>query len=123
MFGPPPDPGAWTEIEDPDARMRMALGELYAYYGRTGHMLDNLFRDELTMPLVQERFAAFRGYLGAVRDILMAGRGLREGARRRTHAAIGHATAFSTWKSLVREQGLADAEAVELACRVVLGCR
>jgi AcrR family transcriptional regulator len=120
---PPPDPGAWPAIEDPDERLRTALGELYGYYGRTAQMLDNLFRDELTMPLVQERFAAFRGYLDVVRDTLVAGRRLRGRARRRTQAAVGHATAFSTWKSLVREQGLADAEAVELACRVVAGCR
>ena len=26
--------------------MRVALGELYAFYGRTEGMLDNLFRDE-----------------------------------------------------------------------------
>jgi hypothetical protein len=35
-------------------------------------------------------------------------------------AAIGHALAFSTWGSLVSEQGLSQAEAVELACGFVL---
>ena len=49
-------------IESPDERLRVALAELYAFYRRTEPMLDNLFRDETTMPLVQERFAAFRGY-------------------------------------------------------------
>ncbi|MFJ8442500.1 hypothetical protein [Kitasatospora griseola] len=29
-------------------------------------------------------------------------------------AAIGHAAAFSTWRSLCREQGLTDREAVDL---------
>jgi hypothetical protein len=77
-------------------------------------MLDNLFRDETTMPIVQERFAAFRGYVAAATDTLMAGRNLRGAAHRRTHAALGHAIAFSTWKSLVREQGLGDADAVAL---------
>ena len=42
----------------------------------------------------------------------MAGRGLRGRAARRTRAAIGHALAFPTWRSLTREQGLADGEAV-----------
>jgi len=109
---PPPDLAAWSAIDSPDERLRVALGELYAFYRRTEPMLDNLFRDEEIMPLVKERFAAFRGYFEAARDTLMVGRGLRSGARRRTRAALGHAVAFSTWKSLVREQGLADADAI-----------
>jgi AcrR family transcriptional regulator len=116
---PPPDLGAWTAIDDPDERLLVALGELYAFYGRTELMLDNLFRDEATVPLVRERFAAFRQYFGAARDSLIAGRTLRGGARRRTQAALGHAIAFSTWKSLVREQGLADADAVVLVRALV----
>ena len=61
---PAPELGDWLAIESPDERLRVALDELYAYYGRTEQMLDNLFRDE-EMPLVQERFGAFRGYLEA----------------------------------------------------------
>jgi hypothetical protein len=34
-------------------------------------------------------------------------------------AAIGHALAFTTWQSLAREQGLDDAQAVALMCRLV----
>ncbi len=77
-------------------------------------MLDNLFRDETTVPLVQERFAAFHGYLEAMRSILMHGRKFRGTRRRRTQAAIGHAIAFSTWKSLVRAQLLSDTDAITL---------
>ena len=99
---PPPDLAAWSAINSPDERQRLALGELYAFYGRTEPMLDNLFRDETTTPLVQERFAGFRDYLDAALDTLMTGRHLRGAARRRTRAALGHAIAFSTWKSLVR---------------------
>jgi AcrR family transcriptional regulator len=111
---PPPDLAAWASIDDPDERLRIALGELHAFYRRTEQMFDNLFRDETTMPLVQERFAGFRGYLKAAQDTLMAGRGIRGARRRRTRAALGHAVAFSTWKSLVREQGLSDVEATTL---------
>ena len=116
---PPPDLGAWSAIESPDERLATALRELYAYYRQTEGMLDAVFRDELVMPLVQQRFAAFHGYLAASRDMLVAGRKLRGAARRRTHAAIGHAIAFSTWKSLVREQALDDAEAAMLAQALV----
>ena len=116
---PPPYLVAWAAIPDPDERLRVALAELYAFYRRTEPMLDNLFRDEEIMPLVKERFAAFRGYFDAARDTLMAGRGLRGASRRNTKAALGHATSFSTWKSLVRAQGLDDADAVTLMCTLV----
>jgi hypothetical protein len=49
----------------------------------------------------------------------MRGRERRGARRRRTRAAVGHALAFATWRSLAREQGLAQAEAVELMCELV----
>jgi AcrR family transcriptional regulator len=118
---PPPDPAAWAAIEDPRARTEAALGELYAFYGRTDGMLASLFRDEPLVPIVRELFAGFHGYLRAVQDVLMAGRGRRGRAARRTRAAIGHAIAFGTWRSLTREQGLDEAEAVALMSRLVEG--
>jgi AcrR family transcriptional regulator len=116
---PLPDLGAWSTVEDPDARLATALGELYAFYGRTEAMLENLFRDEVAVPMVGERFAAVRGYFAAARETLMAGRRLRGAAKLRTQAGVGHAIAFSTWKSLVREGGLDDATAVELMLALV----
>jgi AcrR family transcriptional regulator len=116
---PPPELGAWARIDSPDERLRVALVELYGFYRRTDSMLENLYRDEATMPLVQERFAAFRDYIAAARASLMAGRTVRGATRRRTQAALGHAIAFSTWKSLVKEQGLTDADAAALARAVV----
>src|SRR5947209_15518613 len=59
---PPPDLAAWTAVKNPDERLRLALPELYAFYRRTGAMFDNLFRDEETVPIVRQRFAAYRGY-------------------------------------------------------------
>jgi AcrR family transcriptional regulator len=116
---PPPGLEAWSAIADPGERLRVALGELHAYYGRTEAMVANLFRDEPTSPLVAERFAVFRHYLAAAQDTLMAGRVLRGAARRRTRAALGHAIAFSTWRSLVREQRLGAGEAARLLCALV----
>ena len=118
---PPPDLAAWASIGDPRERLAVALLELYAYYGRAQAMLENLLRDEATVPVVAERFAAFHGFLAAAGDALMAGRGLRGAARKRTLAAVGHAVAFSTWKSLVREQGLDDETAAALIGALVAG--
>jgi len=116
---PLPDLGSWAAIDAPDERLGVALGELYAFYGRTERMLENLFRDEQLVPLVEQRFARFRGYLAAAGETLIAGRRLRAGARRRTIAAIGHAVAFSTWKSLVREHQLSDEDAATLMRELV----
>lgn len=118
---PPPDLTAWTRVADPDERLTVALGELYAFYGRTAGMLENLFRDEPSVAIVGERFGAFRAYISAVQDTLMRGRPCRGGAKLRARAVIGHAIAFSTWKSLVREQGLDGEAAVELMRGLVAG--
>ncbi len=116
---PPPDLDAWSAIDDPDERLRRALVEIYVFYRQAAPMLENLFRDEATVPVVRERFAAFRGYFDAARDALMVGRRPRGAVRRRTRAAVGHAIAFSTWRSLIQEQGLDDADAVALMCALV----
>jgi AcrR family transcriptional regulator len=116
---PPPDPGVWQTINDPSDRLLLALDELYTFYARTEQMLENLFRDEAAVPLVRERFAAFHAYFAAARDTLMRGRKLRGAPRLRTQAAIAHAIAFSTWKSLVREQKLNEADAILLVQALV----
>lgn len=117
---PAPDPGAWAAIPDPDVRLREALTELYAFYGRTEPMLANLLRDEAVVPMVAELMAGgFRAYVGALGDVLMRERRERGRARRDVRAALGHAVAFTTWSSLVRAEGLDDAEAVRLMCGLV----
>jgi AcrR family transcriptional regulator len=116
---PPPDVTAWERIEDPDERLEVALGELYAYYRRAGGMLDKLLRDEATVPMVAELFAPFHQFMAAITEILIRGRGLRGKARNRVRAAIGHAISFSTWQQLTGEGGLSDADAAELMRRLV----
>jgi AcrR family transcriptional regulator len=116
---PAPELAAWQAIEEPGERLRVALEELYTYYGRTEGMLDNLLRDEAAMPTVQATFAAFRGYLAAAVNVLLEGRRLRGQRADRARAALGHAVSFGTWKSLAREQGLDDGHAADLMCRLV----
>jgi AcrR family transcriptional regulator len=111
---PPPDRAAWAAIEDPTARTETALRELYAFYARTEAMYTSLLRDEPVVRVVEDRLRDFHRYLAAVRDVLMEGRRLRGRAARRTQAAIGHAIAFPTWRSLIREQDLTAEEAVAL---------
>jgi AcrR family transcriptional regulator len=118
---PPPDPGTWAAIEDPEERTETAFRELYAFYRRTEGMYISLLRDEPLVPIVRRLLRDFYGYLSAIQEVLMAGRALRGAAARRTRAAIGHALAFPTWRSLTAEQELADDDAVALMCALVEG--
>ena len=116
---PPPQLSAWAAIADADDRLRVALCELYPGYRRTQQMRSNLLRDEATHATTAAFMRDYHAYLDAARDVLMQGRGLRGRARARVQAAIGHALAFATWRSLGVEQGLDDEAVVELMCRLV----
>ena len=118
---PQPDPRSWASIEDPAERTRTALRAMYAFYGRTEEMYVSLLRDEPLVPAVRHRLRDFHGYLRSVQDDLAAGRGLRGRRAEYVRAALGHALAFPTWRSLTREQGLDDDVAVELMSRLVEG--
>ncbi|HEV2057900.1 MAG TPA: helix-turn-helix domain-containing protein [Solirubrobacteraceae bacterium] len=115
---PPPDPCAWAAIADADERLRVALGELYPDYRRTEPMRSNLLRDEATHAVTARLMRGYHEYLAAARDVLMKGRTGRGRARARVQAAIGHALAFATWRSLAVEQALDDNDAAELMCRL-----
>ena len=116
---PPPDPRSWSSIDDPAERTRTALQELYAFYDGTEAMYVSLLRDEPLVPAVQLRLRDFYGYLRFIQDDLTAARRLRGRRARYAEAAIGHALAFPTWRSLAREQGLGNDDAVELMSRLV----
>jgi AcrR family transcriptional regulator len=111
---PPPDLAGWAAVRDPDARLGLALRELYAWYGRTEQMIGLLTRDAALVPSMRTQFQAMLTYFEAAADTLLRGRPERGAPRRRVRAALGHAVAFETWRSLVRRHGLTDAEAIEL---------
>ena len=116
---PPPDPGTWTSIREPGERVRIALRELYEFYERTEAMYVSLLRDEALVPAVERRLRDFHRFLRAIEDDLAAGRGLRGRRATVVRAAIGHALAFPTWRSLTREHGLSNDDAVQLMCDLV----
>lgn len=118
---PPPGLEPWAEIAEPEARLALALGELYPYYRETAGMLEQILRDEQLVPVITRFLGAYREYLAAATAILATGRGARGHARRRVGAAIGHALAFATWRSLTAEQQLSDDEAAALMCALVAG--
>ncbi len=116
---PVPDLTAWAAVDDPAERLERALTELYAYYESVEAMLTNLVRDAELVPSMQTEFGQFAQYFEAANGTLLAGRRLRGRSALRVRAAVGHAIAFSTWRSLVRTQGLDGADAAELMCQLV----
>jgi AcrR family transcriptional regulator len=116
---PPPDPATWSSIADVHERTRTAIRSLYGFYDGTEAMYTSLLRDEPLVPAVAKRLRDFHGYLRSIQDDLAAGRGLRGRRAQHTRAAIGHALAFSTWRSLTRDEGLSNEEAAELMARFV----
>jgi AcrR family transcriptional regulator len=116
---PPPDLGRWADLADPDERLRVALREVYAYYAETQQMLESTGRDVDRVPAVRQAAAEMAAYLEQVRTVLLTGRNEHGRARERVSAAIGHSLAFPTWRSLVREQGLDETEAVDLMVSLI----
>ena len=110
---PAPDPSAWATVDDPEERLRTALGEIYAFFGTTEGMTGNLLRDLPGSPVLQEVAEPFLEYWEGVREVLAAGWKTRGRKRRLLHAVIGHAIEFDTWRSLTRREGLDDAETAE----------
>ncbi len=113
---PLPDLGRWAAVDDPDARLRTGLAELYAWYDRTEYMLEKIIRDVSLMEVLRPPFARFAEWFDAAAGVLAAG---RQGDHAR--AVARHAVEFETWRSLVRRQGLAPPEAVDLMARLA-GC-
>ncbi|HTT29739.1 MAG TPA: TetR/AcrR family transcriptional regulator [Solirubrobacteraceae bacterium] len=118
-LNPPPDPNTWTQITDPDIRLRQGLSELYAWYGWAEPMLNNVFRDAPSVPAMTQTVEDFQRHFQALHQALMSRRRVSGRARARTAAAIGHALAFGTWHSLVREHELDPGEAVALMSGLV----
>ena len=118
-INPPPDPVPWGAIADPGQRLWQALTELYAYYRRTEGMLVRAEQDVPNNPILAEVLTPFHDYLAGIRDLLTE----EAPVDAMVAAAIGHALAFGTWRSLTRLQGLSDAQAVAMMHALVRATR
>lgn len=117
---PPPDPGSWRRVRDPRRRLRVALAELYEYYGRVGDAFLVIVRDFPRVPALAALNVPYFAKWDEMRDALAPGWGRRgEQQRRLLLAAIAHALELETWESLVRRRGLPDEDAIELLAGLV----
>jgi len=112
----PPDPAAWSSIPDPLERLEVALRAVYGWFDETGEMVGRGEEDAPTNPVLAELLVPFGVAWDRMRDGIDAGWPSRSMVRR---AMIGHALAFSTWKSLRRTQGLSADDAISSMVRSV----
>ncbi len=111
----PPDPSRWTTDDDPWNRLRTGLQDIYRYFRAGEQMLTMITRDVDVVP-DQVKAARFHGEQ-VWRTTLLSG---LPGARRTAcRAAVAHATAFATWRSLCVTEGLSDRAAVDLMVAMV----
>jgi AcrR family transcriptional regulator len=113
-----PDPGAWSQIGDPAARLRAGLADLYRFYRAGAGMLAHIHRDLAALPEAHQQ--ALRDGDALFRDVLTAPFDGTGDEHRRLRAVIGHAISFWTWRSLCLDQGLTDTEAVQAMTAMIL---
>jgi len=118
---PFPDPAAWADVADPEARLVGSLRELYGWYDRKQGMLENVLRDAALVPALGELMDGFwGGYMDAVVSALSAGwpgDPVRNGALRVTLRVV---VDFHTWR-ILSESGLGNEGAADLAAHMVVG--
>lgn len=119
QHNPAPDPTAWTRISDPLTRLRTALRESYAYHRQTEPMISRALADVGDQPVM----APYHEHWRKAAEAVAAGWRTQGRKRQNLRAAIGHALSFTTWRSLTREQGLSDGEAIELMLGLVTPLR
>jgi AcrR family transcriptional regulator len=116
---PPPEPGSWSQVADPQERLRLALREVYAYHRRTEPMMSNIVREAPVQPVLLEVAEPYFRHWERMRYVLATGWGVGDERLALLLATLGHALDFQTWRSLVRQQGLSDEQAVDAMARMV----
>jgi AcrR family transcriptional regulator len=111
---PLPKLAEWAQVADHEERLRVALGELYAWYENGQEMLERTTRDAALVPAMRSAVERMGSWYAEAIATIVRGRPERGAGRRRVEAAVGHAISFFTWRSLVRDQGLSASEAVNL---------
>ena len=113
---PLPDAEAWRAIADPEERLRLGFGELYAYYARHGEELMPILRDAGSHALTRELIdLRFRPAFDLMRDVLAEPFDARGGRRIRLIAMLDLFLHLHTWHMLAGTTTMA--QAIEAAVR------
>jgi AcrR family transcriptional regulator len=113
---PLPDVEAWRTVGDARERLHAGLTAAYAYHRETEPMIARALADSRDHPVMEP----YHAYWHHAADVLSAPFGARGGRRKLLRAGIVVALAFDTWRALVRDEGLDEAAAVEVAARLAV---
>ena len=117
---PRPDPEGWRSTEEPHARTRTALRELYAYYSANERMLGHVVRDAQAMPALRDVVERRVGpWLAHAADVLMSPWKARGKRRDRLAAQLDLVLGFQGWQLLTRRTGGDSPGAADLAAELV----
>ena len=115
-----PEPDGWRTIAAPLDRLRLGLTEMVAWYRANEQMLGNVLFDvdpEAPPPTAPDPFEV---RMTALVDTLIDGWEIEPDRRLALRAVVGHALAFTTWRSLVGG-GLSDDQVVAVLVGLVKG--
>ncbi len=107
---PLPDPEAWRSVPDAAEMLRRGLRETYAYHRATEAMMNRVFADMRDHAMM----APYHAHWRHAADVLASAWPATGGNRTLMRAAFALALSFETWRTLVREQGITDDQAIEL---------
>jgi len=112
---PLPDAQPWAVLETAEERLRAGLRAIYDWYERNAELMACVLRDaehhELTRKITEFRFAA-----PMARYVEVLSAGLKSKQRAMLHLALS----YHTWRTLTREAGLKQAEAVKAMTAAVI---
>ena len=113
-LNPLPDHARWAAIEPFEARIAAALDEVSAYWERTAGDLTPVFADVGKVAALEDARAYWAAQTEAWVASAVGAHRLRGRRRARLEAALRHALAMDTWRSLTAPGGLTRPEAVRL---------
>lgn len=104
---PPPEADVWRGITDRAERLTTALTAIYAYYARNESLMACVLRDaehhEVTREIMAFRYGPI---VSAWHEVL------GEGLNAQQRALLALALSFHTWRTLTREAGMKQKDAV-----------
>jgi AcrR family transcriptional regulator len=111
---PFPDPKPWAAIQDPIDRLRRGLRDIYAFHRDTEPMMSRVIADARDLPIM----APYHAHWRRAADVIVAAWPVKGRRKVLLRAAVGLALSFDTWRTLIRDQGLTDDQAIELMTRL-----
>ena len=112
---PLPSPAEWAATNDPEVRLRMALGALYRWYERNAKLMGSVVRDSEVHPLTREVTE-----LRAGAEMRAIAESVTGGLEQKGKAALALAMSFHTWRTLTQDSMLDTTEAVNLMTRAII---